>query len=115
MAAVGALLLLVGMLAFDDAQPDLGWIALTLATAALVLAGTAAVLLPAGPGPAGMLPGARPALNVVWGVSLVLLVPLAAQQSFAWVLPEVADAQAARQRTSRCRASAPSRGRARSS
>jgi hypothetical protein len=72
------------MLAFDDAQPDLGRIALTLATAALVLAGTAAVLLPAGPGPAGMLPGARPALNVVWGVSLVLLVPLAVQQSIAW-------------------------------
>lgn len=84
-AAGAALLLLVGMLAFDDAQPDLGWIALTLTTAALVLAGTAAVLLPSGPGPAGMLPGARSALNVVWGASLVLLVPLAAQQSLAWV------------------------------
>ena len=83
-AAVAALLLLMGLLAFDDAQPDLGWIALTLTTAALVLAGTAALLLPADPGPVGMLPGARPSLNVVWGVSLVLLVPLAVQQSLAW-------------------------------
>lgn len=84
-AAVAALLLLMGLLAFDDAQPDLGWIALTLTAAALVLAGGAAVMLPAGAGPQGMLPGARPALNVVWGLSLVLLVPLAVQQSLAWV------------------------------
>ncbi|WP_456787255.1 hypothetical protein [Cellulomonas sp. P5_C5] len=84
-AAVAALVLLMGLLAFDDAQPDLGWIALTLTTAALVLAGIAAVMLPTGPGPEGMLPGARPALNVVWGVSLALLAPLAAQQSLAWL------------------------------
>ncbi|WP_157465713.1 hypothetical protein [Cellulomonas sp. Leaf395] len=84
-ASAAALLLVMGLLTFDDAQPDLGWIALTLTTAALVLAGTAAVLLPSDAGPAGMLPGARPALNVVWGVSLVLLVPLAVQQSFAWL------------------------------
>lgn len=83
--ATAALLLVMGLLAFDDAQPDLGWVALALTTAALLLAGTAAVLLPADGGPAGMLPGARLSLNLVWGVSLALLAPLAVQQILAWL------------------------------
>ncbi len=87
-AAVGAgaaLVVVVGLLAFDDAQPDLAWIALVLTSAALVLAGVSALLLPAGAGPVGMLPGARLSLDAVWGASLVLLVPLAVQQALAWV------------------------------
>jgi len=84
-AAAAAILLVMGLLAFDDAEQDLAWVALALTSAALVLAGAAALLVPADPGPAGMLPGARPALNLVWGASLALLVPLAVQQAGAWV------------------------------
>jgi hypothetical protein len=84
-AAGAGILLVMGLLAFDDAEPDLARVALVLTSSALVLAELSATLLPAGAGPDGMLPGARPALNLVWGASLALLVPLALQQVGAWV------------------------------
>ncbi|MBO3084255.1 hypothetical protein [Cellulomonas fengjieae] len=84
-AAGGGILLVMGLLAFDDAEHDLARVALALTTCALLLAGISAALVPAGPGPDGMLPGSRSALNLVWGASLVLLVPLALQQSGAWL------------------------------
>ncbi|WP_421733980.1 hypothetical protein [Cellulomonas sp.] len=75
----------MGLLAFDDAHPVLATAVLVLTLAALVLAGVAALSLPHVAGPAGVLPGARPAVNLVWGASLFLLLPLAGQQVGAWI------------------------------
>jgi hypothetical protein len=87
-AAIGAglgIVAVMGLLALDDAHPALATATLVLTLGALVLAAGGALSLPEGPGPAGMLPGARWAVNVVWGASLALLVPLAAQQVGAWL------------------------------
>lgn len=84
-AAGAGLVAVMGLLAFDDAQPALATAVLALVLGALVLAGGGALSLPAVAGPAGMLPGSRWAVNTVWGASLALLLPLAGQQVGAWV------------------------------
>ncbi|WP_315098505.1 hypothetical protein [uncultured Cellulomonas sp.] len=83
-AGAGLLVVMV-LLAFDDARPALATAVLVITLGALVLAAVAAASLPTGPGPAGMLPGSRWAVNLVWGASLFLLLPLAAQQVGAWI------------------------------
>lgn len=91
-AAIGAaagIVAVMGLLAFDDAHPVLATLVLGLTVAALVLAGAAALTLPAGDSAAGMLPGSRWAVNAVWGASLLLLLPLAGQQVGAWVFRRV--------------------------
>ncbi|MFS0703628.1 hypothetical protein AB6N23_03825 [Cellulomonas sp. 179-A 9B4 NHS] len=83
--AAASVLTVLGLLARDRAALRASAALLAGTTAGLVLAAAAALALPAEPGPAGMAPGARTAVNLAWGVALGLLVPLAGQQIGAWV------------------------------
>ena len=85
LGGVAGIVVVLGLLALDEARPRLADAALTLAALALALAAVAGVRLPAGAGPAGSLPGSRTATAWVWTVSLALLVPLGLQQVGAWV------------------------------
>ncbi|NMR20952.1 hypothetical protein [Cellulomonas fimi] len=78
-----SLVAVLAALALDDAAPRLAIAVVLGALLALGLGLSAALVLPTAAA-TGALPGSREAVNVGWGLSLVLLVPLVVQQSVAW-------------------------------
>ena len=80
-----AVLAVIALLRLDAATHAWATVALAAACASLALAVAAGLVVPSGAGEVGMLPGARASINVLWGLGLVLLLPLAGQQSRAYL------------------------------